>query len=122
VHVQCVPGKFFNVTGPALTDIMTIATIFKNVSSVCFNCTQGSYALVGAAVCTLCQAGKFSTAYGIEASDESVCLKCAAGTSSGAGASACSDCLAGTYSLPVIVKPMTLPEIEKQQYQTEFLA
>jgi hypothetical protein len=79
--------------------IVTVATVYGNLSQFCFNCTRGSYAEAGAAACTLCEAGTYSTAFGIEATDASVCLECPAGTQSAAGASVCTDCIAGTYSL-----------------------
>lgn len=78
---------------------MIVAMVYGNLSQICFNCTQGSYAEAGAAACTLCEPGKYSESFGIEAKDSSVCLPCRAGTKSAAGASACSDCMAGTYSL-----------------------
>ena len=76
-----------------------MSMVYGNLSQFCFNCTRGSYAEAGAAACTLCEAGTYSTAVGIEATDASVCLKCPAGTKSPAGASVCTDCIAGTYSL-----------------------
>lgn len=89
----------FALAGIEQSEIVTVAMVYGNLSQICFNCTQGSYAEAGAAACTLCEPGKYSEAFGIEAKDPSVCLPCRAGTQSAAGASACSDCLAGTYSL-----------------------
>ena len=70
-----------------------------NASTVCTNCTAGTYIPQengGGSACTKCAAGTYSGSTAQTSS--AACTKCASGKYSSLGASACIDCTAGTYS------------------------
>ena len=100
----CVPGKFKNIIGSSVCTDCTAGT-YSNVpaasnASVCITCAAGVYSLAGASVCTNCSAGTFSTTTG--ATTSAACANCSAGTYSGisgaSAASACVSCPSNTFS------------------------
>ena len=65
-----------------------------DASGDCAQCGAGTFSAAGAAECTDCDVGKYSTATGLSGQSQAVCTDCAAGKTTGsAGSGLASDCV-----------------------------